>query len=406
MNKKTIRIPAMLFLSGISSTSFAAGFALIEQSVTGLGRAFAGSAAVSEDASAQYFNPAALSYLKREEMDLAINFIAPRSEFNNDGSTIPSNGGDYSDAANNAFLPNFSYVKPLNEKLTLGFAVVSPFGLVTEYNESWVGRYSAVKSDLKTYNFNPSLAFKATDKLSIGFGVSAQYIDLTLTQMARLAGSDVKVKLEADDWAYGYNMGVIYDFTPSTRVGLSYRSKISHTLEGDGSIRQVGVEDNITGDVDLPETLSLALQQRLSQKWTVMADVTWTRWSRFQELKIESDGGTLSSTKEEKWENTLRYGIGLSYAHSDKWQFRTGIAYDETPVPSAQYRTARIPDTDRTWLAVGATYHYSDNLILDAGYAHLFADNPKINETTGSSRLSGDYDVNVDIVGVQLRWLH
>jgi len=409
MKLNILKAPTFLLLGTMSSTSFGAGFAIIEQSVTGLGRAFAGSAASAEDASTIYFNPAGLMYLKQAEMDLAINYIAPNSEFNNDGTSSPSNGGEGGDAAKNAVVPNFYYAKPLNDKVVIGFGITAPFGLVTEYNEKWVGRYFAVKSDLKTINFNPSIAYKPTDKLSIGFGVSAEYIDLTLVQMTNLGTSDGKVKLEADDWGYGYNLGMMYQATPDTRLALAYRSKISHTLKGDGTLTAVNgsvlADENIHGDVDLPETISLAIHHQINSKWSVLADATMTRWSRFQELAIESDGGTFTSTKPEDWENSMRYGLGVNYRYNDKWQFRSGIAYDETAVPGIKRRTARIPDIDRKWIAIGATYNYSDNLIIDAGYAHLFANNPSIKESDGTNSLNGDYDVSVDLLGVQLRWL-
>jgi long-chain fatty acid transport protein len=268
-----------------------------------------------------------------------------------------------------------------------------------------------------TLNFNPTIAIKATDKLSLGFGVSAQYIDVKLTQMADLGAragfpqaADGKVKLGADDWGYGYNLGLIYQATDTTRVGLSFRSKISHTLEGDGTLKDANgntlVDDNVEADVDLPETLSLAIHHQINSKWSVSADATLTRWNRFSELNIKSDGGQLSSIKPEDWENSMRYGLGLSYQHNDKWQFRTGVAYDETPIPNSERRTARIPGTDRKWVAFGASYHYSDNIVIDAAYAHLFMDDPSINETDDNGyNLRGEYDASVDIVGLQLRWL-
>lgn len=415
------KLSAVLVLSSASSAAWSAGYAIQEQSITGLGRAFAGSAAVAEDASTIFFNPAGLTYLDRAEMDLGLNYIAPKSNFSDEGSSIAGvidlTGDDYGDAGKNAVVPNFYYAHPVNDRLALGFGVSAPFGLVTEYDDTWVGRYFAVKSDLLTVNFNPSIAYKATDKLSIGFGVSAQYVDVELTQMADLGArsgspqtADGKVKLEADDWGYGYNVGVMYQATEATRLGVAFRSKISHTVKGDGSLkdanRNVVADENIEADVDLPETLSFAIHHDINSKWAIMADATWTKWSRFKELDIRSDGGALSSTKPEDWENTMRYGLGVAYKHNEKWQFRAGVAYDETPIPSAERRTARIPGNDRKWVALGATYHYSENIILDAGYAHLFIDDPKINETDDNGyNLKGKYEASVDLLGVQLRWL-
>lgn len=429
MNSKLKNISVSLLLAVASSSASAAGFAIKEQSITNLGRAFAGSAAAAEDASTIFFNPAGLTYLDRTEVDMGLNYIKPKSEFRNDGSSVPDRGGaggfsgqaltggNGGDAGHEAFVPNFYMAHPVNDKVTIGLGITAPFGLVTEYRDDWVGRYFAVKSEMLTVNFNPSIAIQATEKLSLGFGLSAQYIDVKLTQMADLGGlagfpqaADGKVKMGADDWGYGYNLGLIYQASEATRFGLAYRSKISHTLKGDGTLKDAAgntvIDDNIQADLDLPETFSLSLHHQINHKWAILADATMTRWSRFSDLSIESDTGGLSSVKAEDWENSMRYGLGLNYNHSDKWQFRAGVAYDETPIPNSERRTARIPGNDRKWVAIGASYHYSDNIVIDAAYAHLFIDDPKINETSDTGyNLKGSYDASVDIVGLQLRWL-
>ena len=402
MKSKLKNISACLLLASLSTTASAAGFAIKEQSITNLGRAFAGSAAAAEDASTIFFNPAGLTYLEQGEIDLGMNYIRPQTDFNDDGSS-PMTGDDGGNAGKEAFVPNFYLSHPLNDTVTVGLGVSAPFGLVTEYGDNWIGRYLAVKSEMLTVNFNPSIAIKATEKLSVGLGISAQYIDVKLTKMVPIAG-DSKVKLQGDDWGYGFNVGLMYQATEDTRLGLSYRSKISHTLEGDGKLAVLDVKEKISADLDLPETVSFALHHQLNEKWSLLADATLTRWSRFEELVIESDG-MLNSEKPENWENSMRYGIGFNYQHSDKWLFRGGVAYDETPIPSSEYRTARIADADRTWVAVGASYQYSDSIIIDAAYTHIFMNDPKIDETEAPFNLKGRYDASVDIVGVQLRWL-
>lgn len=419
---KTLKLSTLFMASAFSSLSYGAGFAIIEQSVTGLGRAFAGSAAVAEDASTIFFNPAGLTQLKHTEADIGLNFIAPKSEYNDKGSSNvfgPLTGGDGGDAANNAWVPNLYFSHPINEKTVVGLGINAPFGLVTDYNDNWKGRYHAVKSDLKTVNINPSIAYQATDKLSVGFGVNYQKIDLKLTQMVDLGAgggpafsqtADGKVRMDADDWSWGYNLGTTFQATDATRLGLSYRSKISHTLKGHSKLRSstgaVVADEKIKGDVDLPESVSFAIHHQINAKWAVMGDASWTRWSRFEKLAIESDG-ILGSTKIEDWDDSMRYGLGLTYTHNDTWTFRGGIAYDETPI-SDKYRTARIPGEDRKWVALGASYNYSDNITLDVGYTHIFVSDPKVDETTDSplsQNLVGDYDASVDIVGVQMRWL-
>jgi len=345
-------------------------------------------------------------------------------------------GSDGGDAGEDALVPNTFYAQRLNDRMVIGVGITHPFGLATDYGNDWQGRYHAIRSDLKTININPSFAFKANDKLSVGFGFSVQYIDLELSQAVDFGsvcagagglggctpiptGNDGKVKLRADDWGWGYNLGLTYQATEDTRFGLAYRSKISHTLKGDGKFRTPTnaetvasvagfTNGNIFGDVDLPETASIAIHHQLNPKVSVSADAAWTRWSRFQELDIQSnDVARLNSTKQEQWENTMRYAIGLDYQYDHQWTFRGGIAYDETPI-SDEFRTARIAGEDRTWLAIGASYKYSEQLILDAGYTHIFVDDPEIDETLDlplNHRLVGDYEGSVDILSVQARWL-
>jgi len=427
--------------ASFSSLSYGAGFAIQEQSVTGLGRAFAGSAAVAEDASTIFFNPAGLTYLSHSELAVGLNFIAPQTEFRDEGSSLPIalgggalSGSDSEDGNKSALVPNFYFAYKFNDKAVAGLGINAPFGLVTKYDDDWKGRYHAIESDLKTVNINPSFAFKPTEKLSLGFGVSVQYIDLKLTQAvdfgaacavaavgacATPQGFDGKAKLTADDWSWGYNLGLIFQATEATRLGLSYRSKVSHHLTGEGKftipdnafvqgVAAAGgfTNNSISGDVDLPESVSFAIHHQVNSKWTIMADATWTRWDRFQDLTINSaTGNRLNSSKEEKWDNTMRYGIGADYKHDDKWTFRGGIAYDETPV-SSEYRTARIPDNDRKWVSLGASYKMRDNLTIDAGYSHLFVSDPKIDETDSNGySLTGKYDASVDLLGIQVRWL-
>ena len=183
-----LKLGSFLIASTLSSMSYAAGFAIIEQSVTGLGRAFAGSAAVADDASTIFFNPAGLSYLSHSEFATGLNFIKPESDFSNEGSTLPSTLGGTAITGNGdnggklGIVPNLYYAHRLNDRMVAGIGVSAPFGLVTEYDDNWVGRYHAVKSDLKTVNINPSFAFQTTEKLSLGFGINLQYADLELTQ--------------------------------------------------------------------------------------------------------------------------------------------------------------------------------------------------------------------------------
>ncbi len=394
--------------------SQAAGFALAEQSGSGLGNAFAGAAAVAEDASTIFFNPAGMSYIEGTQAAGALHLIKPKAEFDNDGNSAAGTarplGSEGGDAGDLAFIPNFYLVMPLSDAVKFGIGVNAPFGLKTEYNKDWIGRFQGIKSDLKTININPSLSFKVNEQLSLGLGVSAMWAQAELSSAVNLGASERTSTVKGDDWGFGFNLGAIYQITNDTRFGVAYRSKVKQELEGDvkfstsnGPTRN----GDVNAEVTLPETFSLSGFSKLNDTWDLLGDVTWTRWSRFQELAIYRDNGALLTSTPQNWDNTLRYSLGVNYHYSEKLKLRAGVAYDETPTSNA-FRNVRIPDNDRKWLSFGAAWQTTPSTKLDVGYAHLFVSDAKIddNQTAatplGKGRVSGEYDASVDILSVQL----
>lgn len=428
-----------VFFMNINNVS-AAGFALIEQSVSGLGNAFAGGAASAEDATTIFFNPAGMTRVPSQFI-AGVHFISPSAKFHDEGSSRinpligslgTNNGGD---GGVNALVPNLYYLRKLGEKSAFGLGINVPFGLGTEYPSDWIGRYHAIKSDMRTININPSFAYKVTDKLSIGAGVSAQYIKAELSSavdqklILASAGAPVGVwsvatdaysSLEGDGWGYGYNAGLMYEFSKDTRFGLAYRSRVQQSLEGDIKFTNIHAliaanpnlkNRSVTADVDLPETASASLYSKVTPKLAVMADVTWTKWSRFKELRVKSTNGASDIVTTENWDDNYRYSLGLSYYATDKTTYRFGVAYDETPVTSPEYRTPRIPDGSRKWVAAGFGHKFSEKLSFDLGAAYLFVNDPKINqiatptnENTTRGNLKGTYDCNVKILSAQINY--
>jgi long-chain fatty acid transport protein len=414
----------------------AAGFALIEQNVSGLGNAYAGAGASAEDASTIFYNPAGLMYLSGAQLILAGHVIRPSTEFSGSATNPPPlgtsiGGGNGGDAGDTAFVPNFYYSRELPNNFRFGLGINAPFGLKTEYDADWVGRYQAIESEVKTVNISPVIAYKAGPNLSVGVGVNFQYIEATLSQavnqqLACLSAGgggacaavtgDLTAEIEGADWSVGYNFGLIYDINPGSRVGLAYRSKIKQELEGDASfsganpfftnVVGVFVPTDVTANVTLPESVSLSLYHDINSQWALLADATWTRWSRFDELKVDfSNPLQTDSVTPENWTNSMRYALGANYRHNSTWLLRAGIAYDEEPIRNAQLRTPRIPGNDRTWLAFGANYRHSPNLSFDIGYAHLFVDDTPIDHTDSSGyNLVGEYENSVDILSVQMNW--
>jgi long-chain fatty acid transport protein len=408
---KKILLSCVIFTTPIVAQ--AAGFALIEQSASGMGNAFAGGSAIAEDASTIFFNPAGMTYIEGTQAVGALHLINPNAEFNDKGSVkaqgVPPKGGEGPNAGDLAFVPNFYFMTDINPSVKVGIGLNAPFGLKTEYDDKWMGRFQADKSEVKTININPSIAFKVNDQLSLGFGLSAMWAEATLTrQVNRVVASESDVKIKGDDWGFGFNLGAIYQATADTRVGMAYRTKVEQHLDGKakfGAALSAG-NTNVKADVTLPENFSVSAFSRLNDTWDLMGDVTWTRWSQFKELKIVRDNGTTLALTPENWDNTMRYSVGVNYHYSDAIKLRAGLAYDEEAI-SDEFRTARIPGNDRKWLSLGAGWQVSPASKLDIGYSHLFISDAKINDDQRSAAkgrnglLLGDFEGSVDILSLQ-----
>ncbi len=443
-------IMSMFLFVGLASSAFASGFAIIEQSVSGLGNAYAGGSASAEDATTIFFNPAGMTRLEGQQVVAGAHVIIPKTEFDAEtasnllGGSLGSNDGGNGGVT--AFVPNFYYSNKLSDKFSFGLGISAPFGLTTDYPKSWVGRYHAIESDVLTININPAIAYQVNQQLSVAAGVSAQYIDVTLSSMVdgglvafSAAGSppaliplvsdpqyDVFVENTADDWGYGFNLGLLYEFSAATRLGFAYRSEIKHKLEGkvksavpaaltglNPALAGAFQRQDINGTVTLPASASLSIYHQLSEKLALMADLTWTEWSSFDELVIKFEGagiaGQSNSTTTENWDDSWRYSLGASYQATDALLLRAGVAFDETPI-SDKYRTPRIPGEDRYWVSLGAGYQLRENMTIDCAYTHLFIPDSKLEKSATDAEdrargtLIGEYENRIDIVSVQLSY--
>lgn len=424
----------LVTLVGFHKAAFASGFALTEESVPNLGQATAGGAALAEDASTLFFNPAGLTRLDTHSIIGAGYIVSPNVRFRNNGSTAitgtPLLGGNGGDAGSPEFIPNFYAAWSASDAIKVGIGVYAPFGLTTDYDSNWVGRYQATRSQLTTININPTVAARLSPEFSVGAGLNVQFaraelgnaIDFGL--IGRSVGlptlpqrQDGSVEVAGEDWSVGFNAGVLYEPSARTRVGLAYRSPISHRLRGTADFtvptaaqaltaRGQFTDSDASADLNLPDTLSLSAYHELSDRWAVMGDVTWTGWSRFEELRVEFDNPAQpDSVQRENWQDTVRVGVGVRYQATDNLTLRAGVALDPSPVRNSESRTPRVPDSDRTWVAVGASYQASDSIRVDLSYAHLFVEDAPIDRVGASGdRLVGDFDSSVDIVGVQVNW--
>ncbi len=440
----------LLALSG-TGTAFGAGFALIEQGVKGLGNAYAGAAAVAEDPSTVYFNPAGMTRLQGQQAQAAVHVILPSAKFDKESATnalgTPLSGRDGGDGGVTGVAPNFYYTLNTDEGWAFGLGINAPFGLSTDYDRTWVGRYHAVESEVITININPSIAYKVNKNLSVGAGVSVQYIDATLSSMVDFglqafsssgnpallpvvsnSNADIFSEVTADSWGYGYNLGLLYELTENTRFGLAYRSQVKQDLKGDvefeiqnptylagfgllGTAQNTFVKQDASGGIDLPASAALSAYHRINPQWALLADVMWTEWSSFDKLDIQFEGTLASrpSVTTENWEDNWRYSVGATFNPTEALTLRSGIAYDETAISSATDRTPRVPDAARFWVALGAGYQVN-SFSFDVAYAHLFVDDAKVHKTTaepenvGRGNLVGSYENSVDIASVEVTY--
>ena len=442
-----------------------AGFALQEQNASGLGNAYAGGAAAAEDVSTIFYNPAGLVRLQSMQVVVAGNIICPSAKFHDSGSTPALNqplGGTGGDAGSCAGVPNLYLGVPFTDKWSFGIGVNAPFGLKTEYDSDWLGRFQAVKSKVETYNINPVISWEPMKALTVGAGVSFQRLNAELTNqynyaaafasgvgqsvaagqipaaaapalIASAAGLQSFAKVKGDDTSWGWNVGVLWQVTPQTRVGASYRPHIKYDVDGNvtfnnptavgplpPTLAPVGAaivnalnsppnlfDGGVRLAIKLPETANASIFHQLNNQWDLMADVQYTGWSSIQQLQVVRTTGVVLTTTPENFRNTWRVSVGANYRYTDKWTLRGGLAWDQTPVREAE-RTPRLPDNDRTWLAFGAQYKLSDNWAVDLAYAYLFIRDASIHQNEGSTALNGfingTYKSNVNIVGLQVTY--
>jgi long-chain fatty acid transport protein len=340
---------------------------------------------------------------------------------------------------------------PLNDRFAVGFGVNAPFGLKLEYDNDWIGRFQALKSEIETYNFNPSFSWRLSNVVTLGFGVDYQKLQAELTNFldysavtAQGAGQLVQAgllpasqlpavlaasanlsglaRVRGDDSQWGYNAGVLFELPSQTTIGLSYRSALDYKVKGSATFAPPTATNPVVAtiiagagqttlangrasvDLKLPDSAILSLKQAVGNDFEVLADVAWTGWSTVQELRVVRDSGVTLSLTPERWKDTWRYAVGGVYKLNDAWKLRAGVAYDEAPVPDST-RTARLPDADRKWVALGAQWSVTPQMVIDAGYAHLFSSDSRISQDAGSvlanGLLAGTQSTSVNIVSVQ-----
>ena len=409
MSQKTLfkKTALAIAVAIVSTSAWSAGFQLNEFSSSGLGRAYSGEGAIADDAGNASRNPALIMMFDRPTFSAGAIFVDPGVDITGRSPTGASLNSD--NIAPTAWVPNLHFVAPINEQFGWGASVTSNYGLATEFNNNYAAGAYGGTTDLETLNLNLSGAYRLDNHWSFGAGFDAVYAKAKIEryagdlgrivagsgrlppalarQVAGIPGETQIAYLKGDEWGFGWNAGILYEIDKNNRYGLTYRSEVKIDFDGDyksslpSAYNQIlgnfglpmGTDGRTTGGsltLNLPEMWELSGYNRVAPQWAVHYSLTYTSWSQFQELKATNSGGDTLFYKDESFRDAYRIALGTTYYMDDNWTFRTGIAFDDSPVP-ADKRSISIPDQDRFWLSAGATYAFNKDASIDAGVSYM-----------------------------------
>lgn len=407
---------AALVLTGVAaatSTALAAGFQLTEQSSLGLGRAYAGAGIVGDDLSAVHYNPAGMTLLEGTRFQAGTTWIALNADYNGkDGSS--ENG-----RLKGQMIPAGYVTHQVNDKIWLGFAMTVPFGMGTEYDKNWAENQRGTDAKIYTFDMNPNIAYKVSDFISVGAGVSVQYAKAKLGMGLGVGQGDI----EGDSWDWGFNLGVMISPTDKLRFGLAYRSSIEHDAEGDFTFSNGqgpaanfnGYVFNMTTSIETPDTVMLTGTWETTDRLRLSGLIRWANWSDFDELKIKnsvpgqvdnSSGGMFrEKTVINEWQDTWLFSVGADYRINDAFTIRGGLAYETSPIDDQSTRMAVIPDTDRIWFSLGASWYPTQDLQFDVGATYLMGVGDKDLYDDVNGKKVGEFDsLDAYLLGVQMQY--
>ena len=407
----------------------AGGFAVHEQSVYGQGTSFAGIAAGGA-LSSMYWNPATMTQFAGKGIEVGASALFPyAANTPSPGSTLllnPSLAGGTFDTGNDALVANGYFTYQFSPNLWLGMSLNSPFGLSASFPHAWAGRdYAANSSKLVTYNAAPSLAYRFNDWISVGIGAQIQYAKATLNKSATVGGFPAfpasDVTLQGDGWAYGLTAGVTLTPTPWTTIGVGYRSALNQDISGNllvGPPIAIFSNGSIHTTIDLPDTVSLGIRQRVTPQFTLLGTAEWTNWSRIGTANILAASGAPAVvgatpvTIPFQYKDGWFFALGGEYQWSDRLTLRAGGAYEISPIDD-RVRIPLVPDNNRIWASIGASWQVFKGFSFDLAYSHIWVQDPSINITAVSGNPSfdgisyvGSVNAHVDVFSLAMvyRW--
>jgi long-chain fatty acid transport protein len=434
----TLRLIPAALIGLWAGTAGASGFQLLEQNASGLGNAYAGSAAVAENASTVFFNPAGMTQLEGRNISAGLAAIITSYKFSNGASSVGTTlgaAGNGGDGGGPGFVPNAYMSMAVAKDIYLGLGIGAPFGLKTEFDSPWIGAAQSIMFDVKTINVNPSIAYRVNEKVSVGFGLNWQKLEaeykrtvgiFNVTGVACTTCLTAVMKLSDDAW--GWNAGLLFNVSPTTKVGISYRSQVEYKATGNialssngsatgngtlNSLNALGGSSNVSANIKLPDTLILSATQKLDEQWEMLGDLSWTGWSSIPYIDIMRTSGVasgqLAQRLDTKFRDTWRIALGANYKLRDNLKLKFGIAYDQTPVKGADSRLVSLPDNDRTWLSFGTQWQPVKGSTLDFGVTYLYIQDASIHNnqpstvspTLNRGLVDGTFKGNVWILGAQ-----
>lgn len=402
MKKVMLKTTLSLAVAMASSQLFASGFALNEQSVSGMGTGFAGRSSSADDASTVFGNPAGMARLEGQQVTGGVAAIDATTNISQVSGNTNTSGSNKGDMVPFTAVPFGFYTNKLNDQWAVGFGVYAPFGLVTDYERGFQGRGFGSKSEVKVITFQPTVSYAFNDRVPVGFGPTFNRIAGTLesdVSLPQAPNAVNNIKIKGDDTALGFNVGVLVQATDTTRVGLTYHSKVKYKLEGHTEVSPgAGVPPQLLRGnrydaslkIDTPESWDLSVTQDMNDAWKLYAGATWTRWSRLKDITVNNEGVTTGNgggagpqlvgtiKEDQNWHDTWAYAVGTSYQLTKQVVLRTGLTFDQSPTNNTN-RSPRIPTGDRTIFSVGLGYAVMDNMTIDLAYSYLQEEDIKVN---------------------------
>lgn len=367
MKNPTFKIAAaaMMVAGAFATQTYAAGFQLSEQSAIQMGRAMAGAGIVGDDLSAVHYNPAGMTLLSGTRMQATGTWVAVNLDYEGDS------GQSENGRLKGQIIPAGFITHQINDSLWAGLGLTVPYGMGTEYGEGWEGKSRGTESMILTFDINPNLAWKVNEKLSVGGGISLQYAKAELG----MGMGPMQANVKGDSWAWGWNVGLMFQPVETVRLGLAYRSHIAHNAEGHTDVKgPLNLTSDMKVRIKTPDTVTLSATWEATDALRLSGTARWSKWSNFRSLNVQNldlAGTKLGTTVvENNWDDTWFFSVGADYKLNGQWTVRGGVAYDQGPVEN-QYRMAVIPDTDRVWFSGGASYKYTDNLTFDFGATYI-----------------------------------